>query len=163
VKKNKNEDSLSKESRKILYHIMGVYGKTSLDETVKQIGEDFRAIFPIKYEFDYDDSKNIREVFVQMHDDYKSTKQSLENILQAKDNNFLQSLLFQTWDIDPAVPVIYQLAKSRGFEGTMFEFVSKAAIETFKEKHWNVKYYYNNELGSMQPIIVDPRGKEFKF
>jgi hypothetical protein len=163
VEKTTEKDTLSKESMQILFRIMGVYGHSSLDETIKQLGEDFRVISQAKYEFDLDHSKTISDVFVQVVNDSKSNKKSLNNVLRARDNNYHQRLLFHAWNVDPAVPVIYDMASSFGFEGTLFDFLTKTVVESFKEKGWTIEYYYNAELGSQQPILIDPSGYKLKF
>jgi hypothetical protein len=41
--------------------------------------------------------------------------------------------------------------------------MATAVIESFKEKNWNVRYYWNEDLKEEMPIIIGPRGHEFRF
>lgn len=155
---------LSKKSLQILYNIQAVYGKNSLEETVIQLGEDFRTIFPYKYEFDLEHILTISDVFTYIIKEYKELKRIKDNIISAKNNDWIQRLVLKIWGVDPAVFALQDiLLANNAVKETIIHSMSKAYIYSFKNSNWGIKYYYNKVLNEEMPIIITPNGSEFKF
>jgi hypothetical protein len=147
---------LSEESIQILYNIQGLLGCKNLDEKISQLGEDIRAIMPRKYEFDFDFKKTISEVF----EDLVKSHKKLDNVSNAKNNDWMQRLVLKVWEVDPAVFEFHNFACTIGFDGTIIDFMANAVINSFVERNWSVKYYWNQELEEVIPILIDNRGIE---
>jgi len=155
--------AFSAESMKKLQNIQGLYGYKTLDETVNQIYEDVINIMPLKYEYDLVFTKTISEVFRKISEDYKANKKKLDNIINAKKDDWIQRLVLKIWGVDSAVLAFHDISSDLGFKGTIIEFMANAVIGSFEEKGWKIKHYHNTDIGENSPILVDPMGNELKY
>lgn len=154
---------ISNESIQTLYNIQGLYGISSLDETIKQLEKDVRVIMPIKYEFDHDYTTTIGDVFKTIYDRYKGIKIITDDIFSAKNDDTTQRVVLDLWKVDPAVFAFHDISYGAGFEGTITDMMSNAVLHSYTSLGWQIKYYFNETLGKKMPILITPNGKELKI
>jgi hypothetical protein len=145
--------TLSKDSIRLLFNLMGMLGKDNFDETIKTISDDYRKIFQQKFKHDLDNEKTLAQVFSEFEEAF--------NILESLDNNETQLKLFEKVK-SKENPLRYykyyvHIFKDGKKDITLFDFLSEYAIKYWEEVQdvsISVKYGYPFRKGADNDLII---------
>ena len=131
---------LSSESISKLGHLQAMYGAQSPDETIEIIFEDLRSLFQLKYRFDNDVDKTPSEVLSNVVETNDDKIKAFDNIINAKNDNFQQRLVFRAWELDPKVNDLFEVLIRPESKMTLLKFMETAVLGAFEKIGFNLDY-----------------------
>jgi hypothetical protein len=120
---------LSKDSFRLLYNLMGMLGKKSLDETIETINDDYREIIKEKYRYDLDNEKTTAQVFREFEEAYR--------ILESLDKNESQLKVYEKMELKMDPFSYYRMMSADEeieFTENFFDFLSESTIKYWRDE-----------------------------